>query len=320
MYSENGWIPKTAEGMEQMAKGGAKAMASTGELEMLEKIKRLAIAAMFSDDDLMDELVLKGGNAMALIHKITKRQSVDLDFSMEQDFEGGVEGVQAKIERALLQTFRAVGLEPFDFKMAPKPAQVSPELAGFWGGYDLNFKLVLIDQYEALKHDINKLRNAALNVGQGTKFCIDISRFEYVGGKEPADIDGYRIFVYSPTMIACEKLRAICQQMMAYAPVVKRDRPGAPRARDFVDIFVLVSELGLDMTGPTALETVQEMFKVKHVELAWLADIDKEREFHRQNFEAVQQTMDPSYDLKDFDFYFDYVVELSKAVLVAAKE
>lgn len=38
------------------------------ESKTLEKIKRLAITAMFSDDELLDKLVLKGGNAMALIH------------------------------------------------------------------------------------------------------------------------------------------------------------------------------------------------------------------------------------------------------------
>ena len=52
----------------------------------LDQIKKLAVMAMFSDDDLMDQLVLKGGNAMALIHKLTSRESVDLDFSMRHDF------------------------------------------------------------------------------------------------------------------------------------------------------------------------------------------------------------------------------------------
>ena len=302
-----------------MVKERAKVKAANNEQETLEKIKKLAVTAMFSDDDLMDELVLKGGNAMALIHKLTSRQSVDLDFSMEHDFPDGVEGAKAKILRALLQTFRAAGYEPFDFNMEERPAQVSADLASFWGGYALEFKLVPTGQYEAQKHDLERLRKAALSIGQGRKFLIDISRFEYVEDKEPNDLDGYRIYVYSPTMIACEKLRAICQQMEEYGPVVKRTRPGAPRARDFVDIYVLVEELGLKLTESEAIQITQEMFKVKHVELAWLANIGQEREFHRQGFETVKQTMNPSYDLKDFDFYFEYVVELAQKVLAAAK-
>ena len=40
-------------------------------------IKRAAVVAMFADDDLMDILVLKGGNAMDLVHKVSSRSSVD---------------------------------------------------------------------------------------------------------------------------------------------------------------------------------------------------------------------------------------------------
>lgn len=34
----------------------------------LDRIKILAVQAMFSDDELLEQLVLKGGNAMALVH------------------------------------------------------------------------------------------------------------------------------------------------------------------------------------------------------------------------------------------------------------
>ncbi|BEP39074.1 hypothetical protein GmRootV59_60830 (plasmid) [Variovorax sp. V59] len=112
------------------------------ELISLEQIKKLAVTAMFSDDELMDQLVLKGGNAMALIHQLTSRESVDLDFSMRHDFPDGTEAVQVRIELALQRTFRLAGYEPFDFRMEEKPAEVSPDLAGFWGGYGIDFKLV----------------------------------------------------------------------------------------------------------------------------------------------------------------------------------
>jgi hypothetical protein len=35
-----------------------------------ERIKSIALTALFSDDDLMEMLVLKGGNALNLIYKI----------------------------------------------------------------------------------------------------------------------------------------------------------------------------------------------------------------------------------------------------------
>lgn len=290
------------------------------ELIALDQIKKLAVTAMFSDDELMDQLVLKGGNAMALIHKLTSRESVDLDFSMSHDFTDGVKAVQDRIERALQRTFRTAGYEPFDFKMEEKPAQVSPDLAGFWGGYGVEFKLVSENQFKVLKTDLPKLRNAALSIGQGRKFFIDISRFEYIEDKESKDLDGYRIYVYSPLMIACEKLRAICQQMTEYAPIVKRDnRPGSQRARDFLDIHVLVESLKLDMLSPKALTITRQMFELKHVELEWLNNINNYREFHRQGFQAVRDTVSRSFDLQAFDFYVDYVVKLANEVLAAIR-
>lgn len=286
------------------------------ELITLEKIKKLTVTAMFSDDELMDQLVLKGGNAMALIHKLTSRESVDLDFSMRHDFLDGTEAMQARIERALQRTFRPSGYEPFDFKMEEKPAEVSPDLAGFWGGYGVEFKLVPNAQFTVLKDDLPKLRNAALSIGQGRKFFIDISRFEYVDDKESTELDGYRIYVYSPLMIACEKLRAICQQMNEYAPVVKRNnRPGSQRARDFFDIHTLVEGLALDMLSPKALDITRQMFELKHVELAWLSNINSYREFHRQGFPSVKATVSRDFDLQEFDFYVDYVVKLANNVL-----
>lgn len=290
------------------------------ELITLEQIKKLAVTAMFSDDDLLDQLVLKGGSAMALIHKLTSRESIDLDFSIRQDFPDGPKAVQERIELALQRTFRPSGYEPFDFKMEEKPAEVSPELASFWGGYGVEFKLVPNNQFVALKGDLVKLRNAALSIGQGRKFFIDISRFEYVEDKEPDELDGYRIYVYSPLMIACEKLRAICQQMNEYAPVVKRDnRPGSQRARDFIDIYVLIESLGLDMLSSKALDITRKMFALKHVELDWLANIDNYREFHRQGFPSVKDTVSRDFDLHEFDFYVDYVVKLANEVLAAVR-
>jgi hypothetical protein len=292
----------------------------SAELATLERIKKLAVTAMFSDDELLDELVLKGGNAMALIHKLTSRESVDLDFSMRHDFPGGVEAVRRRIETALQRTFRPAGYEPFDFKMAERPAHISEDLADFWGGYGLEFKLVTTEQFAAQKNHLEQLRRTALSIGQGKKFLIDISRFEYIEDKQEDELDGYRIYVYSPLMIACEKLRAICQQMEEYAPVVKRSdrRPGSERARDFVDIHTLVEKLSLDLAAPKAIDMTREMFRLKHVEIGWLGNMEKYREHHRQGFRAVQDTVSPGFDLKDFDFYFDYVTDLARKVLAVA--
>jgi hypothetical protein len=91
---------------------------------LLDSIKILAVQAMFSDDDLLEQLVLKGGNAMALVHQISARASVDLDFSLKQDFGDDVAGAEARIHKALTETFRASGYEVFDFRMIEKPRAI----------------------------------------------------------------------------------------------------------------------------------------------------------------------------------------------------
>ena len=105
----------------------------TAEATAVEKIKRLAVMAMFSDDELLEELVLKGGNAMALIHRLSARASVDIDFSMKLDFPEGVEATLKRLSAALEKTFRAAAYEAFDIKMEERPGTMSEDLAGFWG-------------------------------------------------------------------------------------------------------------------------------------------------------------------------------------------
>lgn len=132
------------------------------------------------------------------------------------------------------------------------------------------------------------------------------------------ELDGYRIYVYSPAMIACEKLRAICQQMEEYSPIVMRSaRGGTPRARDFFDIHVLVDTLKLDMTSPKLLDILQQMFELKRVPLSFLDRIPAQRAFHAAGAKSLEDTIAPGVKLESFDFYFDYVVELSKRVQAA---
>ena len=105
-----------------------------------EAVRKLTITALFSDDQLFDQLVLKGGNAMSLVHGISSRFSLDLDFSLENDFED-IEETTAQMEQALSHRFEAVGFIPFDVKLTPKPSVQGEHLPSWWGGYELHFKL-----------------------------------------------------------------------------------------------------------------------------------------------------------------------------------
>lgn len=54
------------------------------ELERLDKIKGLVIVALVSDNELMETLVLIGGNAISIAYGIGNRGSSDIDFSMAE--------------------------------------------------------------------------------------------------------------------------------------------------------------------------------------------------------------------------------------------
>ena len=277
----------------------------------LEAIKIAAITAMFRDNKLFEMLVLKGGNALDLIHKLSNRASVDLDFSMKHDLpKDGAGEFCKRVETALRATFVDYQLEVIDVKMEERPETVSEELAEFWGGYAIEFKLVQQAVAKEFAGMPEEVRKRALSLGRGTKFLIDISRYEYIDGKEERNFEGYRIFVYSPEMIVCEKLRALCQQMPAYGEVIKRKRPGTARARDFLDIYVLVDKLKLNLLTAQNRHILGEMFQAKKVPLSLLGTLHEFRDFHRAEFPAVQATVKPGVKLEDFDYYFDYVLKL----------
>jgi predicted nucleotidyltransferase component of viral defense system len=281
------------------------------ERTRLDEVKRLVVIAMFSDDELMERLVLKGGNALDLIHHISTRASVDVDFSMAGDFpKQELQAYKLRVERALVTTFRPAGYEVFDVTMEEKPQAVSADLADFWGGYAIEFKAIEKTQYNKFANDIEQLRRNAMMLGQGSKFLIDISRFEYTQGKQRRDFGGYTIFVYSPAMMICEKLRAICQQTQEYRPVIKRLRAGSPRARDFLDIYSLVTECNIDMTVRENCELLQHIFDAKKVPLNFLRFVSESRDFHRANWAAVRDSIKAGIEVKDYEFYFDFVVTL----------
>jgi hypothetical protein len=183
-------------------------------------------------------------------------------------------------------------------------------MAGFWGGYDIAFKLLDEATHARLPDDVEARRREAIRLGDRQKFEIDISKHEFIGDKQPADLDGYRIFVYSPRLVVCEKLRAICQQLPAYGPLIRRRRPGTSRARDFVDIRGLMHALDIDLFSTESRAMLEAVFAAKRVPLAFLRQIADEREFHRTSFPVVQETVRPGVVLDDFDAYFDFVLQL----------
>jgi hypothetical protein len=107
-------------------------------------------------------------------------------------------------------------------------------------------------------------------------------------------------------MIVFEKLRAICQQMPEYAKIVKSPSSSA-RARDFFDIYTVLENFEIDFTKTENRNLLKYIFQAKRVPLELISKIKLYREYHREDFVSVRNTVKQIDELKDFDFYFDYV-------------
>ena len=206
------------------------------ELDSFDHIKKLVIIAMVSNDYLMETLVLKGGSAIDLVYQVSGRASVDLDYSMDADFDKTrLTSIKDIVEKALTDVFKDEGYVVFDVKLIEKPKGIGEiDEMKFWGGYQIDFKLIPETFHAHNSNNIKNLRKNAtvIRPDDKTVFTIDISKFEYCASKVRKEMDGYTLFVYSTEMIILEKVRAICQQTLGYRQIVKSHDP---------ILFILVS-------------------------------------------------------------------------------
>ncbi len=271
----------------------------------LEKIRTTIIIAICSDDYLFNRLVLKDGNALKLLHGVGLRTSVDIDFSIEDDFDD-LEFVGTLFKLTLEKNFSLLGLSLFDYKFYPKPKATEND---WWGGYCVDFKLIAKPKSDVLSNNLEQMRREALSIDSNRqssrKFTIDISKNAYVANKEQSEIDGYVCYVYTPSMIAAEKLRAICQQMPEYEYVKAKKR----RSRDFYDLYSLIEEAKVDFSNSEFQNILIKIFDSKKVPLSLLPKIGLEnvRFFHETDWPSTRDTIEDRG--KSFEYYYAYVCE-----------
>lgn len=201
-----------------------------------DELPKLILKALCSDDWLFGQLVLKGGNALSLVYNVGERTSLDLDFSIAGDF-ADIDVVGTRIEETLKRTFESIGIVVFDFHVVQKPRLAHTE---WWGGYEVEFKLISETKAKDLSYEHEHMRRQALTVDSGSqrrKYVIEISKFEYVGDIVEKDVDGFDVRVYSPVLLAAEKLRALLQQHPAYPQIPKNSKRS--RSRDLYDIWAI---------------------------------------------------------------------------------
>ncbi len=287
-----------------------------------KEVRKLAIQAIYLDDNLSDILVLKGGNALSIL-ELTRRASYDLDFSLyECTMED--EELEEKFKAAITNYFEENDYKviKFEFKVKPKK-EVAPKLFK-WGGYAIEFKFIDIDKYTEITKTTQEAtvkkayaQEYANMTGTNDPVLIELSKNEYCKDFHEKAFEDITIKIYSPWMIIFEKLRAICQQMEEY----KKRTTSTPRARDFFDIYTTSKAYVLEKTPPEEIEELKELcqniFKIKEVDMSLLERLDEYKGFHEQSFQKVIDSVleEERSNLKSFDFYFDETKKMAEWVL-----
>lgn len=298
-------------------------------LEELVEIRKLTIIALFSDDDLMFNLVLKGGNALEIGYGLNSRASIDIDVSMINEFKDVglhvLEDVQDRLKNALNRAFEPEGYKVFDVKIKEVPKKINENMQGFWGAYEASFKIIDPEEYEKHKENYFALNAKSFSTNEGKKkVVIDFGRFEYCESRISHDLDGYFIQIYTPELIVFEKLRAICQQMPEYLKSIGKDPEfGRPRPRDFYDIHTILESDKIPELNLGSKENQQHLlkcFEVKKVPNILIAAIKNTYQFHAQEESKLRDSILNKEEYAGFEYYFNYVVEvINTKILVPEK-
>ncbi len=267
--------------------------------------RKLILHALYSDDELHNLLVLKGGNALSLIYNVGGRTSLDLDFSINNDFDN-IDDISNRIEKTLKNTFLSHDILVFDYSFTKKPKRTDQD---WWGGYRAEFKLIPDSLAKKLKYEHNLLQRQSLPIDSGSqkrKYTIEISKFEYIDNPIYKSFEGVDIKVYPPLLLAAEKLRALLQQHNSYSQISKETKRS--RGRDLYDIWVICDHFAIKLDAH--IDTIKAVFNAKKVDMSLLNDLESVKFLHRETWADVENSV--VNDLESYDYYFDYVEIIAK--------
>lgn len=279
---------------------------------LANKYRNLTIQGIFSNDDLMEILTLKGGNAMQLL-EITDRASQDLDFSIRQGIKLSAEVEGVAFKESLDRIFEEEGLKVIDYKFVCKPKKSKSVLPPFWGGYGIEFKLITNEFYEKYGPENPQalsVRAESLEGGK-KKIEIDISLEEYTEPRIEMELEDITIYLYSPLMIIYEKMRALCQQLPDY-PLASTEKV---RARDLYDIYIAITKskgsLLEEIYNEKNLYIIKEMFKTKDVDIGLLRKIKDYKDNLEQDYKdrVIPQISEKS-EKPNFEYLFSYNLKI----------
>jgi predicted nucleotidyltransferase component of viral defense system len=83
-------------------------------MDLFSEARRLTIVALFADDVLLDQIVLKGATALNVVYRISKRVSLDVDFSRSEMTFLTLMKAESEFFRTLKDRFDSFGYVVFD--------------------------------------------------------------------------------------------------------------------------------------------------------------------------------------------------------------
>ncbi|MDT2885271.1 nucleotidyl transferase AbiEii/AbiGii toxin family protein [Lactococcus lactis] len=276
-----------------------------------DEIRNTTLKAIFSNERLNKNLVLKGGNALKL-YGIVERESQDLDFSIKETIRFTEKEEGKEFQKSISEAFIKKGYFVNDFKFISKPKKRHESLPPFWGGYKIIFTLLDTSLYQDMiasqaPENMKELNRYAIPLeGDGKKIEIDLSYDEYVDNKLDYDLDGTKIYLYSPIMIVYEKIRASCQQLDEY-PLTRNKT----RARDLYDIYKSLTnskqmELREQVLSVENFYILENIFRVKEVPFSLMKKLETKKEDLKIDYEEKVLPQVSSRNQEDFEFIFDY--------------
>lgn len=194
----------------------------------IDEVVEMTLVAIYSKDVLNENLYLKGGQALRIAQNMRSRFSGDADFSTKKGFNEN-DPFFGHLRDSLYNEFLANDLYLFDFNYVRKPKIKKEGAPDFWGGWQVEFKLI---EKEKMTQKLEDQRRQALipEGAESPKIKLDISEYEYCESIETVKVKSVKVKVYTRVLLVLEKIRAICQQHPEY----QLKGISSNRARDYI--------------------------------------------------------------------------------------
>ena len=287
-------------------------------------LRGIILKTFFTDPSTKDMLVLKGGQALE-IYGFSSRDSYDIDFTIRKMKEKAFEKLNPLLEKNLSNEFEDKGYHLFDFNFKIKPGVRDENTPHYWGGYQIDFKVISLverkkidEKYNDLARRMHVMRSSASPFGENdsTKISIDFSYHEYSDDRFEMKIneaeDVYTIKLYRPIIIVYEKIRALCQNIPG--PHLPKYKTG--RSRDLYDIYSIIfseTKYSLNEKDIYAEENIYELkkiFEMKKVPLELLLSLDDSYETLLKDFnDKFLQTTPQAKDI-GFEYLYNFTKNL----------